>query len=221
MMNLDWRQTDAVIFDMDGTLVDSMHYWRTLPEDWFKARALAVPDDLEEQLGMMHLRQAATYFVEKYSPDESAEDSYKELLRQMDKHYAEDIPLLGGAREFMAALKAAGKRICIATMTDRSQVEIVLQTHNLAEYVDFVITTPEVGKGKDCPDIYLQAAEKLGAGPDRVVVFEDSRVAAATALAAGFAVVVMQSDGPDYSALEGLGRSLSFIYDFCGLSITE
>lgn len=216
-MNLDWQQTDAVIFDMDGTLVDSMYYWTILPEAWFRMRGLAVPDDLESQLGMMHLRQAATYFVEKYSPGESPEQSYQELLRQMDRHYAEDIPMIAGARDFLAALKAAGKRACIATMTDRSQVEIVLRTHGLAEYVDFVITTPEVGKGKDCPDIYLQAAEKFGLEPDRVAVFEDSRVAAATALAAGFAVVVMQNDSLDYSALDGLGRSLSFIHDFRGL----
>lgn len=210
---IDWQEIDAVIFDMDGTLVDSMHYWQTLPQTWFNERNLPLPEDLAEQLGMMHLRQAATHFVHRYSPHESPDASYQELLHRMDKHYAEDIDLLPGASDFLAHLKSSGKPACIATMTDRSQVEIVLRRHNIAEYFDFITTTPEVGKGKDCPDIYLQAAARWGIPPARVAVFEDSRVAAATAIKAGFPVIVVdrrnRGENVDYSALFTLNETLN------------
>ncbi len=210
----DWQNIDAVIFDMDGTLVDSMHYWVTLPQDWFAARNLPVPEDLEVELGTLDLWQASTLLAEQYSPcGETTQQVYDEIQAKMDKHYAEDIPMWPGVKELLQALKAAGKPCCIATMTDRPQVETVLKTHGIGEFFDFVLTTPEVGIGKERPEIFLQAAERLGCAPKRILVVEDSRTAIRTALLAGFAVAVIPNPHYDYAPLSALAADLQA--DFC------
>ncbi|MBQ2887942.1 MAG: HAD-IA family hydrolase, partial [Firmicutes bacterium] len=141
---------------------------------------------------------------------------YDEIQAKMDKHYAEDIPMWPGVKELLQALKAAGKPCCIATMTDRPQVETVLKTHGIGEFFDFVLTTPEVGIGKERPEIFLQAAERFGCAPKRTLVVEDSRTAIRTALLAGFAVAVIPNPHYDYAPLAELAADLQA--DFCFVS---
>lgn len=201
---LDWQRIDAVIFDMDGTLVDSMYYWHHLPAQWFERRSIAVPEDLDERLGSADLMQAARLFATEFAPDEQPEAIFEELQQKIDYHYAHDIPLMPGTREFLEQLRQLGKKLCIATMTDRPQVETVLRTHQLKGCFDFLLTTPEVGCGKERPEIFLQACRQFGAEPARVAVFEDSRVAGKTALGLGMPVVILKAAGLDYQELEQL-----------------
>lgn len=218
---LDWQNIDAVIFDMDGTLVDSMYYWHTLPAQWFERRGLAVPPDLDERLGSSDLMQAAEFFSAEFAPQEPPQAIFAELQQKIDYHYAHDIPLLPGVREFLAKLRQMQKKLCIATMTDRPQVETVLRTHDLTACFDFLLTTPEVGRGKDCPDIFRQACQRFGAEPARVAVFEDSRTAGRTALLLGMPLVMLECPGFDYSELQRLaaeGRGeLCFLRDYRSL----
>jgi HAD superfamily hydrolase (TIGR01509 family) len=227
---------DGFIFDLDGTLVDSMYYWVVLPENWLRERGIPVPKDLEEQMGMCDMWQASVFFAEKFAPRERAEDIFEDLLHVMDKHYAEDIPLMPGADDFLRALKAAGKQVCLATMTDRPLVETVLRANGIADCVDFILTTPEVGVGKDKPDIYRLAAERFGLPKERSVVLEDSHTGAKTALRDGFPVVVMRTKKVCYAdveaerecryeytdidevALETQGK-MTYIDDYIGISL--
>lgn len=201
---LNWANIDAVIFDMDGTLVDSMFYWRKLPENWFQQHGLATPDDLDQLLATSDLWQAAEVFSQKFAPDEPTEQIFSLLQQQMDKHYANDIPLLPGVRNLLLALRQAGKKMCIATMTDRPQVETMLHAHQLENIFDFLLTTPEVGAGKNQPDIFRQACRLFAAPPNRVAVFEDSQTAAKTVLRLGMPLVFLPTTGFDSAELQAL-----------------
>lgn len=206
---LNWANIDAVIFDMDGTLVDSMYYWRRLPEKWFQERGLTVPDDLEQLLEAADLWQAAEFFAKNFSPQEPTEQIFSTLQQQMDEHYARDIPLLPGVYDLLLALKQADKKMCIATMTDRPQVQTMLRAHRLENIFDFLLTTPEVGCGKNQPEIFLQACRRFQLPPGRVAVFEDSRTAAKTVLRLGMPLVFLPTPGYDTEELQALAAEFN------------
>lgn len=205
--DFDWLKFDAVIFDMDGTLVNSMYYWEHLTDEWFARQGMSVPGILVHELATADLWQAAELLAAKYAKEQTCTQAvFDELQAKMDRHYALDIELLPGRLSWLEMLAAAGKKACIATMTERPQVETMLKRHEIGEYFRFVLTTPEVGKGKTQPDIFLQAAERMGVPVAKTLVVEDSGTAIKTALAAGFNVLVIRQPGYNYSEIEQLAN---------------
>lgn len=220
---LNWQNIDAVIFDMDGTLVDSMQFWQDLPLNLFNSHGVALPDNLDELLATADLWQAAEVFAGKFIPKLTTQQIFDQLQQEMDKHYAQDIPLLPGVRRLLQALRQGGKKMCIATMTDRPQVETMLHTHQLENIFDFLLTTPEVGCGKNRPDIFLQACRRFGLPKQRVAVFEDSRTAAKTVLQLGMPLVFIYNEFSPIAELQSLATekqaSLTLIKGYAELPL--
>lgn len=175
------------IFDMDGTLVNSMYYWKNLVGEFLSSKGIT--EDLSQimsKVKTMTIAQSTLYFSQLYPSLGSPQDMAGEALGLMDGHYRNDIELKPGIKEYLEKLKSEGVKMCIATITDRCLTTICLQRLGIFDYFDFIITSTEVKTGKNTPDMYLLCAEKLGSQPNDTAVFEDTLNALTTAKEAGF-----------------------------------
>lgn len=179
------------IFDMDGTLVDSMGYWRRLERDFLARRNVHTPnmDAVLELAKPLSLLQSVTLFIDRFNLSGTPEDGMAEMMAAMRRHYQCDIQPKPGALEYLEALKMQGVRMCIVTATPRELVEVCLKKQGMAHYFEFLLSCDEVGHGKDRPDAFLAAAQRLNTAPTEIAVFEDSLQAAKTAKQAGFHTV--------------------------------
>jgi HAD superfamily hydrolase (TIGR01509 family) len=179
---------EGAIFDLDGTLLDSMHIWRSVGEDYLISVGKVPTPDIREILKPLSLREASEYVRTTYDIPLTAEQIGDGINALMEEKYRSFIPLKATALEFLQKLKSAGVRMCIATATARHLVEMALSRLGIAHFFLGLTTCTEVGRGKDQPDIYFKALDILGTEKDRTVIFEDALYAIRTAKKAGFFV---------------------------------
>lgn len=178
------------IFDMDGTLVDSMVYWKNLAKEYLASKGIThIPDMILEKIKPMTMTESATLFIEKFGLNGTPESVAKEMNALMDTHYYKDIPLKKGIKEYLNKLYNSGTTMCVASATAVSLVEACLKRLGIIEYFSFLLSCETIGVGKSKPNIYYEAAKRLGAEPSDIVVYEDALYAAETAKKAGFYVV--------------------------------
>lgn len=178
------------IFDMDGTLVDSMVYWQRLGREYLTAQG--VTEGMEEVLECikpMTMAESSALFIETFGLPGTPESVMVEMNAVMDGHYRSDIPLKPGAADYLAALKAKGTKLCVATATPEPLARACLKRLEVLEDFEFLLSCDAVGSGKDRPDVFLEAARRLGAAPAETAVFEDAMFALQTAKDAGFYTV--------------------------------
>lgn len=195
------------IFDMDGTLVDSMGYWRRLGAEYLRSKGVSnVPADLWDTLEAMTMPQSAQWFIRDLGVSGTPASVEAEMNAVMADHYRCDVPLKPGAGAYLAALHARGVEMCVATNTPAPLVRACLSRLGVLDLFRFCISGEEVGAGKDRPDIYLAAARRLGGGPRDTAVYEDALFAVETAKAAGFYVVGVfdEAGAADWDAIARL-----------------
>lgn len=181
------------IFDMDGTLLDSMHIWDTAAAAFLAMRGIVPKEfDLFRKQGY---NGGINYMIKTYELDLTFDEVLEGLQKILWFYYSEIAPIKPGVKEFLQTLKAGGARLAVATATERYLVEAALKRNGILEYFDCIFTTIEVGKNKFEPDVFNLAAEALGAEGE-VFVFEDALYAIRTAKNAGYKVVAIE----DYSA---------------------
>lgn len=163
----------AAIFDLDGTLVDSMWMWEEIDMEFLGSRGLTVPENLQQKIEGMSFTETAFYFKEFFNLEESVEE-LKNIWNQMayDK-YAFQVPLKSGAKEFLTHLKEENFKLGIATSNSKELVMAVIDAHNLRSMFSCIMTSCEVKKGKPAPDIYIEVAKRLEVPPEECIVFED------------------------------------------------
>lgn len=187
----------GAIFDLDGTLLDSMGAWDTIGEEYLLTKGYTPPPNLWETLKTLSLLQAAVYFQEEHGLQESAEEIMAQINALIEAKYFKEIPFKPTALAFIKRLDRLGVKMCIATATDRHLVEAAMKRLGALEYFCGIITCTEVGCGKDRPLIYERALELLDTKKEETLVFEDALHAVETAKSAGFLVVGVHDASAD------------------------
>jgi len=167
------QNKDAVIFDLDGSLVDSMWIWRDIDIEYVGRFGIELPDNLQEELEGKSFSETADYFKERFPIPDSVEQIKADWNRMAWDKYLNEVPLKPGIPEFLDGCRRNGIKLGIATSNSRELVENIAKVHNLRDYFSCIMTACDVKKGKPAPDIYLAVAKKLGVEPGRCLVFED------------------------------------------------
>ncbi len=176
----------GAIFDVDGTLLDSMHIWDSIGEDYLRSLGYEPREKLNEKFKTMSLSQAAAYYRSEYGVALSVERICAEVNGRIENFYRNEASLKPGAAEFLKRLVQKDIKLAIATATDDYLVEAALRRCGVLGLFSGLFTCAMTGRGKTEPDIYRAAAARLGTRPRETLVFEDALYALKTARADGF-----------------------------------
>lgn len=188
------KNIKAVIFDLDGTLIDSMHVWDQVDIDFLQKRGIAVPEDLFSDLpsgdGLLSI---AIYFKEKFQLSETVEAIIAEWNSMLFDFYS-SLDLLEGAEELLLKLANRGMKLGIGTSNSEVLTETVLKYNRIRANFQSLVTGCKIRKGKPFPDIYLAVAQELNILPENCLVIEDTLHGVEAAKNAGMKVIAIYND---------------------------
>ena len=182
----------AVIFDLDGSLVDSMWMWRAIDIEYLGRFGIPLPEDLQSRIEGMSFSETAVYFKEHFPIPDSIDQIKEDWNRMAWDKYANEVPLKPGIPEFLERCREEGIKLGIATSNSRQLVENIAKVHNLRNYFSCIMTGCDVAHGKPSPDIYLAAAKGLDCPPSECLVFEDIIPGIQAGKAAGMRVCAVE-----------------------------
>lgn len=163
----------AVIFDLDGTLVDSMWMWDDIDIEYLGRFGIKRPENFQKVLNGMSFTETASYFKERFAIPDSIEEIKSTWNTMAYEKYSKEVPLKEGAYELILELKKRGIKLGIASSNSKELVMAVIRRHGIEQYFDSINTSCEVIKGKPAPDIYELVANRLSVRAEECLVFED------------------------------------------------
>ena len=200
------KKLRGIIFDVDGTLLDSMGMWSELDRVFLRENGIDPPHDISDIVKKMTVEMSSAYFVERFKLDMTPEDVKKRVEELAAEAYRTHLPLKNGAKDFLAAAAERGIPMAVASANYPGLLDAAFRRLGIDGFFRTVLTPGEQLAGKHAPDIYLEAARLLGSEPAETAVIEDALHAAETAKAAGFYTVGFRdvSSRQDWDALAAI-----------------
>ena len=211
------KNKEAVIFDLDGTLVDSMWIWKDIDIEFLARYGHTCPDHLERTIEGMSFSETAVYFQEHFQLPLTVSE-IKECWTQMSLHqYKYHVPLKKGVAKFLVYLKNRGLKTGIATSNGIEIVDAVIDSLNIRQYFQEIVTACEVPSGKPSPDIYLEAARRLNVDSAHCMVFEDIPAGIMAGKRAGMTVYAVEDHFSEHLKDEKQALADYYITDYLQL----
>jgi HAD superfamily hydrolase (TIGR01509 family) len=206
------RAIEAVVFDLDGVILASEEVWDEVREVYVRERGGRYDEQAQRDMMGMSSHEWSRYIHESLGVPDAPHEINREVVRRMSARYRERLPLIPGARE--AVERLAGRfELAVASSSNRELIDAVLELGGLASFFGATVSSEEVARGKPAPDVYLEAARRLGVVPERCAAVEDSHNGIRSAKAGGMRVLAIPNPTypPDEAALAEADRVLTTI----------
>lgn len=208
----------AVIFDFDGTLVDSMGLWHSIDHIYLERHNKSCPENLPYEIAGKSFTETAEYFKKRFDISDSVEDIKAEWVKMSHEAYLNQVHFKPGALDFIRNLHRRRQKIAMATSNNRETTEAFLQKHNVLSYFDALCFTTEVGAGKPDPAVFNQASRLLALPPEDCLVFEDTLEGVQAARTAGMDVIAVADLWQGDHLVKIKNLSNGYIQDFTDLA---
>lgn len=179
----------AIIFDLDGTLVDSMGYWRSVSRDFMKTKGINIEDEIQHKMTTMNLDSSLKFLKDYYKLEESFEELLRDFSRTVEDFYRNKVEAKEGSLEILKYFKDKGIKVVIGTSTAAHFANIVIEKYGIDKFIDGLYTADSVGHLKAEEEFYTSIAHELEEDPGDVFLVDDSYLALRTARRAGLKVI--------------------------------
>ena len=188
------NRTEAVLFDLDGSLMDSMWIWKSIDIAYLKKYDIECPVDLQKRIEGLSVVETAYYFQERFKIDDTVDNMISDWNDMAYDKYVNEVPLKDGAYEFLEFCNKNNIKLAICSSNSDVLLDAVLKKHNIKDMFKIIVSGHDVEKGKPDPECYLKAADFMGVNPKNCIVFEDIPMGINAGKSAGMTVFAVEDE---------------------------